>query len=120
MNSKLMKITDEEYALEAQAMSDVPYKEAVGSLIYAMIGTRPDLAYPISVVSQHMARPGSNHWIAVKRIMRYLKGTHDVKLCLGGHDIVLRGYCNADYAGDTNDRRSTTGYMFMVGSGAVL
>ena len=44
---------------------------------------------------------------------------HDMKLGLGGHDIVLHGYCDADYAGDTNDRRSTTGYMFMVGSGAV-
>ena len=78
-----------------------------------------DLTYPMSVVSQHMARPGSNHWIAVKRIMRYLKGTDDVKLCLGDHDIVLRGYCDTHYAGDTNDRRSTTGYMFIVGSGAV-
>jgi hypothetical protein len=119
VNSKLVKLTDEEYALEAQSMVDVPYKQAVGSLMYAMIATRPDLAYPISVVSQHMARPGSSHWVAVKRIMRYLKGTSDVRLCLGGDNIVLSGYCDADYAGDTNDRRSTTGYMFKVGSGAV-
>lgn len=119
VNSRLVKLTDEEYALEAQSMVDVPYKQAVGSLMYAMIATRPDLAYPISVVSQHMARPGSSHWVAVKRIMRYLKGTSDVRLCLGGDNIVLSGYCDADYAGDTNDRRSTTGYMFKVGSGAV-
>ena len=59
------------------------------------------------------------HWMAVKRIMRYLKGTSDVKLCLGGKNIVLSGYCDADYAGDTSNRRSTTGYMFKVGAGAV-
>ncbi len=119
VNSKLVKLTDEEYAQEAQSMSEAPYKQAVGSLMYAMIATRPDLAYPISVVSQHMARPGSKHWMAVKRIMRYLKKTIDVKLCLGGFDIVLSGYCDADYAGDMDDRKSTTGYMFKVGLGAV-
>ena len=120
VNSKLLKLTDEEYVAEAQSMVEVPYKQAVGSLTYAMIGTRHHLAFPISVVSQHMAKSGSKHWAAVKRIMRYLKGTCDVKLCLEGHNIVLSGYSDADYAGDTNDRRSTTGYMFKVGTGAVL
>ena len=97
----------------------MPYKQTMGSLMYAMIVTRLDLAFPISVVSQDMARPGSMHWTAVERIMRYLKSTLDVKLCLGGANIVLSGYCDADYAGDTNDRKSTTGYMLKVGSGAV-
>ena len=87
--------------------------------MYAMIATRPDLAFPISVVNQYMARPGSTHWIAVKRMMRYLKDTLDVKLCLGGANIVLSGYCDADYASGTNDRKSTTDYMFKVGSGTV-
>ena len=71
--------------------------------MYAMIATRSDLAFIISVVSQHMARPGSMHWVAVNRIMRYLKGTCVVKLCLEGDNIVLSGYCDADYAEDTND-----------------
>ena len=66
MNSKLVKLTEEEYALESQSITEIPYKQAVGSLIYAMIATWPDLAYPISCVSQHMARPGSMHWVAVK------------------------------------------------------
>ena len=61
MNSKLVKLSEEEYALESQSMTEIPYKQAVGSLMYAMIATRPDLAYPISCVSQHMARPGSMH-----------------------------------------------------------
>ena len=87
--------------------------------MYAMIVTRPDLAFPISVVSQHMARQGFTHWTAVTKIMRYLKSTLDVKLCLGGANIVLSGYCDADYAGDTNDCKSTTDYRFKMGFGAV-
>ena len=97
----------------------MPYKEAVGSLMYAIIATRLGLAFLISVVCQHVARSGSTYWIVVKIIMCYLKGTFDVKLFLGGANIVLNGYCDADYAGDTNDCKSTTGYMFKVGSGAV-
>ena len=87
--------------------------------MYAIIATRPDFAYPISVVSQQMARPSSKHWMAVKRIICYLKKAIDVTLCLGGFDIVLSGYCDADYAGHRDNQKSTKGYMFNVGSGAV-
>jgi hypothetical protein len=96
-------------------MVKVPYQQAVG----AMLCTRPDLAYPISVVSQHMANPSLEHWIAVKRIFRYLQGTLQFKLRFGGlssQDVV--GYCDADWAGDLEDRRSTTGFVFMMGGGA--
>jgi hypothetical protein len=57
-----------------------PYQQAVGSLMYAMLCTRPDLAYLISVLSQHMANPSMEHWMAVKRIFRYLQGTLQMKL----------------------------------------
>jgi hypothetical protein len=97
-------------------MQGIPYKAAVGSLMYAM-GTRPDLAFVVSMVSQFMSRAGPSHWMAVKRIMRYLKGTLD--LCLGGKGISLRGYCDADWGGDANERRSTTWYVFFVGVEAV-
>ena len=100
-------------------MEGVPYKAAVGSLMYAMVGTRADLAFAVSMVSQFMSRAGPTHWSAVKRIMRYLQGTCEFKLCLGGKDITLKGYCDADWAGDTNERRSTTGYVFFVGVGAI-
>ena len=82
--------------------------------MYVIFATRPDLTYPISCVSQYIARPSSIHWVVVKRIIRYLKDTCDVKLCLDGDNIVLSGYCDTDYAGDTNDRRSTTGYIFKM------
>jgi hypothetical protein len=65
-------------------MVKVPYQQAVGSLMYAMLCTRPDLAYPISVVSQYMANPSLEHWIAVKHIFRYLQGTLQFKLCFRG------------------------------------
>ena len=82
VNSKLLKLLEEEYALKAQSMTEVLYKQAIGSLMYAMIAIRGDLVYPIICVSQHMARRCSMHWTAVKRIMGYLKSTCDVNLCL--------------------------------------
>lgn len=118
-NSKLVKLTDEEFKQYDEQMQGIPYKQAVGALMYIMVGTRPDLAFAQSVVSQHMSRPGPMHWAVVKRVMRYLKGTMDVGLCLGGKDIALKGYCDADWAGDASDRRSTTGYVFMLGNGAI-
>jgi transposase InsO family protein len=119
VNVKLLKLSDEEYAEIEGDMQGVPYKAGVGSLMYAMVGTRADLAFPVSMVSQFMSKASPSHWSAVKRIMRYLQGTLDLKLCLGGKDIDLRGYCDADWAGDASERRSTTGYVFFVGDGAI-
>ncbi len=65
-------------------MMKVPYQKAVRSLMYAMLCIRPNLAYPISVVNQHMANPSLEHWIAVKCIFRYLQGTLEFKLRFGG------------------------------------
>jgi len=100
-------------------MQDVPYKAVVGSLMYAMVATRADLAFPMSVLSQHMSKSGPKHWTAVKRVMRYLQGTLQTKLVLGGKSLVLVGFCDANCAGDTSDRRSTTSYVFMLGDNAI-
>ena len=67
-----------------------------------------------------MARGGSNHWVVVKRVMRCVKGTIDARFCLEDIDILLSGYYNVDYTSDTNDRGSTTCFMFKVSFGAVL
>ena len=88
----LVKPSQDELEEFCQEMDGVPYKAAVGSLIYAMVATRADLAFAMSVVSQFMASLAPLHWMAVKRIMRYLKGTLDVKLCLGGTIMSLHGY----------------------------
>ncbi|CAI7855168.1 unnamed protein product [Closterium sp. NIES-53] len=101
---------------------DEAYPELVGSLMYAMMCTRPDLAYPISVLSRYVA-PGrftSHHWSAAKRVLRYLKGTQDYVLTLGGSSPVrLEGYSDSSYADDQSDRRSSQGYCFTLGSGVV-
>ncbi|MCO5605797.1 hypothetical protein L7F22_059981 [Adiantum nelumboides] len=99
---------------EEIAMSKVPYAAAVGSLMYAMVWTRPDIAHAMGVVSKFMENPGKEHW-AVKWILRYLKGTTRNVLYFGGTDIFLEGYADADMAGDKDTQRSTTGYVFTIG-----
>uniref|UniRef100_A0A3Q7HPF2 Reverse transcriptase Ty1/copia-type domain-containing protein n=1 Tax=Solanum lycopersicum TaxID=4081 RepID=A0A3Q7HPF2_SOLLC len=105
---------------EKEYMSRVPYASAVGSLMYAMVCTRPDLAHAVSVVSRFMGQPGKEHWQAVKRIFRYLRGTSDVGLIYGGDaQCLVTGYSDSDYAGDVDTRRSMTGYVFTLGGSVV-
>jgi hypothetical protein len=104
---------------EMDYMSKVPYASAVGSLMYAMVCTRPDIAHAVGVVSRYMNNPGKEHWMAVKWILRYLRGTTNQALCFGGSNIALQGYVDADMAGDRDNRRSTTGYVFTVGGTTV-
>ncbi|XP_026410095.1 uncharacterized protein LOC113305228 [Papaver somniferum] len=95
------------------------YRQLVGSLIYLTI-TRPDILYAVGVVSQFMEKPCVSHWIAAKRVLRYVKGTLEYGLMYtGSKECSLHGFVDADWAGDMNDRRSTTGYCFYMGSAAV-
>lgn len=95
------------------------YQSAVDSLMYVMLGTCPDLACAVSVVRRYASRPNNSHWQAVKRIFRYIKGTLDLELTFKGPLRALEGYTDADWAGDRNTRRSTSGFLFNVGSGAI-
>ena len=104
---------------EKAEMAKVPYSSAVGSLMYAMICTRPDIAYAVGVVNTYMSNPGKKHLEAVKGIMRYLKGTKGMRICFGSKEACVDGYTDADYAGDMDKRRSTSGYVFMFTGGAV-
>ena len=101
--------------------STIPYREAVGCLMYAMVLTRPDIAYAVSRVAKFTSQPHTSHWTAVKRIFRYLSGTIDMGISYYGttQDFTLRGYCDADYAGDHDDRKSRTGYIFLLANGAI-
>lgn len=119
-NQKLTKDMGPKTADQLQEMSTVPYQEAVGGLLYIAQGTRPDIAYAVNTVSKFNNNPGKAHWAAVKRIMRYLKGTITAKLEYskdGNQEMI--GYCDADWANDSDDRRSTTGYCFMRQNGAI-
>ena len=86
--------------------------------MYAMVLTRPDISYAVSLVSRFMANPGYEHWRAVQWIMRYLKGTLEVGLVYGGegkNGHTLIGYVDADFAGDLDKRRSQIRYLFTLG-----
>lgn len=105
---------------EIREMANVPYQEAVGSLLYLVQGTRPDLAFAVNDVSRYNNNYGKAHWKAVKRIFRYLKGTAEQKLCYSKtSENKLIGYCDADWASDVDKRRSCTGYMFKMCGGAI-
>ena len=83
--------------------------------MYAMVCTRPDIAHAMGFVSRYMNNPGKEHWKEVQWILKYLRGTTSHELCFGGSDIVLQRYVDADMAGDKDNRRSTTWYVFTMG-----
>ena len=100
-------------------MSRVPYASAVGSLMYAIVCTRPDIAHAVGVLSRFMSNPGKEHWTSVKRVFRYLRGTSDYGLCYQGRPglerlLDIRGFFDADWVGDLDQRRSTSGYVFSL------
>lgn len=115
LSSKQSPSTEKEKA----SMQRVPYASAVGSLMYAMVCTRPDIAHAVGVVSRFLSNPGKEHWIAVKWIFRYLRGTSKLCLCFGSSKPVLVGYTDADMAGDVDSRKSTSGYLIAFAKGAV-
>jgi hypothetical protein len=81
-------------------MSRVPYSSVVGSLMYAMVCTRPNIAHAVGVVSRYMNNPGKEHWEVVKWILRYLRGTATHALCFGGSNTFIQGHVDSDMAGD--------------------
>jgi transposase InsO family protein len=98
------------------------YQSAVGALMYAMLGTRPDLAFAVASLSQFSSNPGQPHWDAIKHVLRHLRGTTDYRLTYGsgaGANLLFEGYCDSDWGSSKDDRRSVTGYTFMMGGGAV-
>jgi len=116
---KLSKTQCRENDQEKEEMSKVPYSSAVGSLMYAMVCTRPDIGYAVGVVSRFLSNPRKEHWSAVKWILRYLKGTAKKCLCFGKGNQMLAGYVDADMAGDVDPRKSTSGYLITFAGGAV-
>ncbi|KAF8777457.1 Retrovirus-related Pol polyprotein like [Argiope bruennichi] len=100
---------------------EVPYRQAVGSLMYLATATRPDLAYAISIVSENLENHRTSDWCAVKRIFKYLRGTVDFGLLYQAkcHPNKLEVYSDADYAGDLKTRRSRTGMVSKFSCGAL-
>ena len=104
---------------EGKRVDSTNYKQIVGSLMY-LTATRPDIMYAVSLISRYMENPKEIHLLAAKRIFRYLQGTADFGLLYKkGEHSDLMGFTDSDYAGDQDDRKSTSGYVFMLGTGAV-
>ena len=100
-------------------MSKVPYASAIGSLMYAMLYKHPDICFAIGMVSRYQSNRGLTHWRALKRILWYLRGTIDHALCYHGRDLRLTSYSDANWASDKDERKSTSGYPFILGGGVV-
>ena len=114
-SQKLVKADD-----DSELFDKGLYQSAVGSLLYLAMWTRPDIAYAVGMVSKYCSKPSKEHWTAVKRIMHYLQGTVDYGLCYDkGSHSKCTGYSDADWAGDIDDRRSTSGYVFSMSGGAI-
>ena len=113
--TKLKKAT-----ADSTRVDQINYQCAVGHLLYLSTKTRPDIAYAVSDVARFSADPTEEHWAAVKRIMRYLNGTQDMGLLYdGSKTTTCIGYSDADWAGDLNDRKSTSGYVFQISNAAI-
>ena len=96
-----------------------PYSTLVGSLMYLASCTRPDIAQAVGALARFMAKPTTAHWTAAKHILRYLAGTSNYGIVFNAGDPILDVYCDANYAGCIDTRRSTTGYLFTLNGGAI-
>lgn len=113
---KLSESKNEEKVIEKR----FPYREAVGSLNYVALISRPDISYAVNILARFSNSPSELHWKAVKHVMRYLKSTIKFSLCYSGKaEDELVGYCDSDYAGDLAERKSTSGYIFMLHGGPI-
>ncbi|KAI0994473.1 hypothetical protein K3495_g13709 [Podosphaera aphanis] len=113
-NQRLMAADDGEPRVDAK-----PYQQIIGSVMYLATCTRPDLAYTITHLSQYNIDPSVTHMNAAKRVLRYLKGTRDLKLTYKSTSpLKLNGYCDASYGNCLDTRRSFAGYVYQLGESA--
>ena len=118
--TKLSDINSPENDAERSEMSKLPYRELLGSLMYLYIGTRPDLSFAIQYLSRYQANPGQAHWNAALHVLRYLKGTIDLKITYSASGLLTPvGYADADLGGCLDTGRSTSGYVFIACGGPI-
>ena len=102
-----------------ESISQVEYARVIGSLMYLMSCTRPDIAFTVSCLSRFMSNPGADHWKAIVRVLRYLRYTRDYGLHYTRFPAVLEGYSDASSISDIQDSKATSGYVFTLGGAAV-
>lgn len=99
---------------------NIPYRQAIVSLIYLSVGTRSDILYAVFMLAKYVKNTNFNHWTAVKRVFRYLNGTRKYGLTYGfTDDVSLYGYSDSDWAGDLTNGKSTCGHISILDGGAV-
>ncbi|KAJ8717783.1 hypothetical protein PYW07_005713 [Mythimna separata] len=100
---------------------EFPYQEIIGCLLYISQVTRPDISFVVNMLSKYNCKPETQHWVALKRVMRYLKGTQDYRLTYkqNSEETMAHGFCDADWATSEDDRRSCTGYAFVFQGGSI-
>ena len=87
-------------------MNMIPYSTTIGSIMYAMLCTRPDVSYALSVTSRYQSDLRIGHWVVVKNILKYLRRTKDVFLIYGDGDLIVEGYSDASFQSDRDDSKS--------------
>ena len=98
---------------------EVPYAKAIGSLMYAALSTRPNLAFAVQHLSQFITTYGVEHWTAIKQVLRYLKGSHDSRITFtrdAGLDLEI--FIDSDYM-NRMDALIINGYVAILGGGAI-
>ncbi|MGH9652091.1 MAG: reverse transcriptase domain-containing protein [Bryobacteraceae bacterium] len=116
--------TDQEVDQKVDHKEIRKYQALIGGLLYLVTGTRPDLAFAVQKLAQYASKPNESCWDAVKRVLRYVRGTTDFGITYTGsggqhQPAPLSGYCDADWAEDRRDRRSVSGYVFKLVGGAI-
>lgn len=115
--------TSDEFKLlvpdETGSKFEKPYSSLIGGLLWVAQCSRPDVAFAVNRLSQFLQRPNQSHWDAGMRVLSYLNHTRKMKLMLGGENLDVKAYSDADWAEDRHERKSTTGYVFCLGEGVI-
>jgi hypothetical protein len=104
---------------KGDAVGQLEYAQIIGSLMHLMNFTRPDIAYAVCRLSRYTQNPNHEHWAAIIRLMKYLRGTMNYGILYSGFPTVLEGYSDANWISDSDEIKSTSGYIFILGGGVV-
>jgi hypothetical protein len=117
----LSKIRSPATEEDREVMNRIPYASAIGSIMYAILCTRPDVAHAISLTSRYQSDPGLEHWTMVKNIFKYLRRTKDMFLVYGREEeLMAKCYIDDSFDSDPDNSKSQSGYIFVMNRGAVL
>ena len=104
---------------KGESVAQVEYSRVIGSLMYLMSCTRPDIAYAVNKLSRYTSNPGAMHWKGIMRVLKYLRFTRDYGLHYTRYHVVLEGYSDANWISNVKDSKSYSGYVFTLGGAAV-